>query len=49
MRMRLARGVVMALSVVGLLGVTRSEAQVTTGTIVGTVKESRVRRSPAPP
>src|SRR6185295_2006298 len=38
MRMKLARRVV-AVSFVGLLGVTIAEAQVTTGTIVGTVKD----------
>jgi len=39
MRMKLAGRLVMALSLVGLLGVTTAEAQVTTGTIVGTVKD----------
>ena len=39
MRMKLARRLVGALSIVGLLGVTNAQAQVTTGTIVGTVKD----------
>ncbi len=39
MRMKLARRLVMALPVAGLLGLTTAEAQVTTGTIVGTVKD----------
>jgi hypothetical protein len=36
-----ARGVAIALSLVSLLGGTRSEAQVTTGTIVGTVTDAQ--------
>ena len=39
MRTRLALRLVAAFSVAGLLGVTSTEAQVTTGTIVGTVKD----------
>ena len=41
MRRNVARGVAIALSLVGLLGGTRSEAQVTTGTIVGTVRDQQ--------
>ena len=39
MRRNIARGVAIALSLAGLLGGTISEAQVTTGTIVGSVKD----------
>ena len=42
MRRNVARGVAIALSLVGLLGgATRAQAQVTTGTIVGTVKDQQ--------
>ena len=41
MRRNVARGVAIALSLVGLLGGARSEAQVTTGTIVGTVTDAQ--------
>ncbi len=41
MRMKLARRPVVALLLAGLLGVTTAQAQVTTGTIVGTVKDEQ--------
>ena len=39
MRRNVARSVVFALSLVGLLGAAIAEAQVTTGTITGTVRD----------
>ena len=41
LRRNVARGVAIALSLVGLLGGAQSEAQVTTGTIVGTVTDAQ--------